>query len=237
MRLETQYKNKKLEFEVSYRNRRTLAIQISPMEKIMVFSPIGLSEDYIIEKVRSKGAWIIKKLAEFANSDFLPQKKQFLTGESFLYLGKTHKLNVLLNRNIARPKVELIQNNIIIFSPLKEPEILREALQKWYKKEAKEIILKKVEFFRKICNADPSLVKIKEQKRRWGSCSSKGNIYFNWRIVMAPEKVIDYIVVHEISHIIHKNHSPVFYRQIESILPDYKNCRKWLKDFGINMDI
>ncbi|MHB1347450.1 MAG: M48 family metallopeptidase [Candidatus Humimicrobiaceae bacterium] len=237
MQLETYYKNKKLEFEVSYRNRRTLAIQISPMEKIMVFSPAGLSEDCIIEKVRSKGEWIIKKLAEFANSDFLPQKRQFLTGESFLYLGKTHKLNVLLNRNITRPKVELLQNNIIIFSPLKEPEILREALQKWYKKEAKEIILKKVEFFRKICNSDPSLIKIKEQKRRWGSCSSKGNIYFNWRIVMAPERVIDYIVVHEISHLVHKNHSPVFYKQIESILPDYKKSRKWLKDFGIRMDI
>jgi predicted metal-dependent hydrolase len=237
MRLETQYENKKLEFEVSYRNRRTLVIQVEPMEKILVLSPNGLSEAYIMEKVRSKGAWILKKLAEFAKIGFLPLKKQFITGESFLYLGRNYKLQVLLNSNIVRPKVELTENNIFIFSPLKEQAILREALQKWYKKEAKNIILKKVEYFRKICMADPAQIKIKEQKRRWGSCSSKGNIYFNWRIIMAPDQVIDYIVVHEISHLIHRNHSPIFYKLVESIMPDYKKRRKWLKDFGLMMDI
>jgi len=237
MRLEIQYENKKLGFEVSYRNRRTLAIQVSPMEKIQVFSPNGLSEDYIIEKVRSKGSWILKKFAEFKEAGFLPFKKQFVTGESFLYLGKILWLHVLLNSDLARPKIELTQNNIFICSPSKEQELIRESLRKWYKEEAKKIILKKVEHFSKICAANPLEVKIKEQKRRWGSCSFRGNIYFNWRIIMAPDQVIDYIVVHEIAHLIHKNHSPVFYKMVESILPDYKKRRKWLKDYGIRLDI
>lgn len=237
MRLETQYENRKLEFEVSYRNRKTLAIQVSPMEKILVFSPNGLSKDYIIEKVRSKGSWILKKLAEFKEAGFLPLQKQFVTGESFLYLGKNYILHILLDRNLARPKVELTQYNISVFSPSKEQDLIRESLIKWYKEEAKNIILKKVEYFREICAANPSEVKIKEQKRRWGSCSSRGNVYFNWRIIMAPDQVIDYIVVHEIAHLIHRNHSPVFYRCVEAILPDYKKRRKWLKDFGLRMDI
>jgi len=237
MRLETQYDNKKLEFEVSYRKRRTLVIQMEPMEKILVLSPIGLSEDYIMEKVRSKGGWILKKLAQFKEIGFLPLKKRFVTGELFLHLGRNYKLQVLLNRNIVRPRVELAKDNIFIFSPLKEQEILRAALQKWYKKEAKKIILKKVEYFKKIFMVEPAEIKIKEQKRRWGSCSSKGNIYFNWRIIMAPDQVIDYIVVHEIAHLIHRNHSPIFYKLVESIMPDYKKRKKWLKDFGIRMDI
>jgi len=237
MRLETQYDNKKLEFEVRYGKRRTLVIQMEPMEKILVLSPIGLSEDYIIERVLSKGEWILKKLAAFKDAGFLPSKKQFVAGELFLYLGRNYKLHVLLNRNIVRPKVELAQNNIFIFSPLKEQEILRAALQKWFKKEANKIILQKVEYFKKILMAEPAQIKIKEQKRRWGSCSSRGNIYFNWRIIMAPDQVIDYIVVHEIAHLIHRNHSPIFYRLIESIMPDYKTRKKWLKDFGIRMDI
>src|SRR5680860_1220485 len=108
MRLETLYDNRILEFEVSYRKRRTLVIQMEPMEKILVLSPIGLSEEYIIEKVLSKGKWISKKLAAFKDAGPLPLKKKFVTGELFLYIGKNYKLHVLLTRNIVRPKVEMI---------------------------------------------------------------------------------------------------------------------------------
>ena len=237
MKLETNYKDRKLEIEISYRKRRTLVIQMEPMDKILVLSPIGLSEQYIIEKVLSKGEWILKKLAAFKKTGFLPAKKEFATGELFLYLGGNYKLFVLLKPGITRPIVELSQNNIFIFTPLKKHEILRTSLVKWYKKEAEKIIFKKVQYFKKILLAEPAQIKIKEQKRRWGSCSSRGNIYFNWRIVMAPESVIDYVVVHEIAHLIHANHSPVFYKLVESILPDYKTRKKWLKDFGATIEI
>ena len=237
MILAAQYDNRKLEFEVHYRKRKTLVIQMEPMEKILVLSPIGLSEEYIIEKVLSKGKWILKKLAAFKEAGPLPLKKQLVSGELFLYLGKNYKLHVLLNRNIVRPKIELVQNNIFIFSPLKDQEILRAALQKWYKKEASKIISQRIEYFKKILMVKPSQIKIKEQQRRWGSCSSKGSIYFNWRIIMAPQQIIDYIIVHEMAHLIHRNHSPLFYKLIESVLPDYKARKKWLQDFGIKLDI
>ncbi|MFH1781264.1 MAG: M48 family metallopeptidase, partial [Patescibacteria group bacterium] len=77
----------------------------------------------------------------------------------------------------------------------------------------------------------------KEQKKRWGSCSSRGSIYFNWRVIMAPPLVIDYIIVHEMSHLIHRNHSPKFWKQVELILPDYKVRKKWLRDHGDRMDL
>ncbi|MCK5254807.1 MAG: M48 family metallopeptidase, partial [Deltaproteobacteria bacterium] len=83
----------------------------------------------------------------------------------------------------------------------------------------------------------PRIVKVKEQKRRWGSCTAKGNLYFNWRCVMAPSAVIDYIVVHEMSHLAIPNHSKRFWQKVGSVLPDYKKRRKWLKDNGLRLDI
>ena len=75
-------------------------------------------------------------------------------------------------------------------------------------------------------------ISIREQKTRWGSCSSKGNLNFNWRLIFAPEAVLDYVVVHELAHRKEMNHSPAFYTVVESVLPDYQKARKWLKDNG-----
>lgn len=237
MRLSTKYGEKTIEFEVSYRNRRTLAIQVEPLEKILVISPVGLSEDYLKEKVRSKGKWIVNKLLEFKDMGYIPFKKEFVNGEAFLYSGRNYSLHILLNSNIIRPKVELSDSKILITSPSKDQEILKTALQKWYKKEASKLVMKRVDFYKPKFKAAPKEIKVKEQKRRWGSCTSKGNIYFNWRIIMAPSPVLDYIVVHEMSHLIQRNHSPGFWKLVEFIIPDYKDRKKWLRNYGVRMDL
>ena len=94
-----------------------------------------------------------------------------------------------------------------------------------------------MEFFIPKFSIEPRQVKIKEQKKRWGSCTYKGDLLFNWRAVIAPSPVIDYIIVHEMSHLVHKNHSSKFWKLVESILPDYRGRRKWLKDYGVRMDL
>ncbi|TET07215.1 MAG: M48 family peptidase [Candidatus Atribacteria bacterium] len=99
------------------------------------------------------------------------------------------------------------------------------------------IIDKRVNFYIPKIEEELNQVKIKEQKKRWGSCTAKGNIYFNWRTIMAPSNVIDYIVVHELCHLAYSNHSKKFWDKVESILPDYKERRKWLKKYGIRMDL
>ncbi len=237
MKLSTQYGNKTIEFEVSYRDRKTLAISITPPDRILVMSPIGLGEDLIKEKVKSKGKWIIKKILDFKDLGYTPLKREFVNGESFMYLGRNYLLDITIDKGLIRPKVQLLDKRLEVASPTKDENILRKALEKWYRREAKKVINKRVNFYKPKFSIEPREVKIKEQKKRWGSCSSNGNLLFNFRIVMAPSSVIDYIVVHEMSHLIHKNHSAAFWSLVENILPDYKERRKWLKDYGVRMDL
>jgi predicted metal-dependent hydrolase len=237
MKLSTQYGNRKIEFEIEYRNRKTLAIQVEPIDKVLVLSPRGLSEEIIKEKVKSKAKWILKKLLHFKDMGYIQFNREFVNSEAFMYLGRNYLLQLLLNENLYKPVVKLSDGKLNISTPTKDQTILKNTLQKWYKREAKKIILKRLEFYKLKFSIEPGIIKIKEQKKRWGSCSSKGNIYFNWRTVMAPSPVIDYIIVHEMSHLIHKNHSPKFWESVETILPDYKARRKWLRDYGVRMDL
>jgi len=220
MKLSTQYGNKKIEFELEYRNRKTLAIQVKPIDKVLVLSPKGLSEHIIKEKVKSKGKWILKKLLDFKDIGYIPFNREFADGEAFMYLGRNYLLQLFLNSSLPRLKVKLSDGILIIYTPTKDPAIL-----------------KRIEYYKTKCRIGPAKIKIKEQKRRWGSCSSRGSIYFNWRIIMAPPLVVDYVIVHEMSHLINRNHSPKFWKQVESILPDYKARKTWLRDHGVRMNL
>jgi predicted metal-dependent hydrolase len=237
MKLSTQYGNKKIDFEVTYRDRKTLEIRVEPPDKIQVISPKGLKDGVIKEKVKTKGKWIIGKLLDFKDTGHIPFEREFVNGESFMYLGRNYLLKIYIENKLSRPKVELLDGKFQITSPTKDQNILKKALEKWYRREAEKIIINRVEFYKNKFNIEPRQVKIKQQKTRWGSCTSKGDLLFNWRTIMAPSPVIDYIIVHELSHLVNKNHSSKFWKSVESILPDYKDRKKWLKDYGIRMDL
>lgn len=97
---------------------------------------------------------------------------------------------------------------------------------------ARDIFTRKTEYYARIMGISYGRIAIREQKTRWGSCSSKGNLNFNWRLILAPEEVLDYVVVHELAHRREMNHSKAFYAIVESVLPDYRQARKWLKENG-----
>ena len=97
---------------------------------------------------------------------------------------------------------------------------------------ARDIFTRKTEYYARIMGVSYGRISIREQKTRWGSCSSKGNLNFNWRLILAPEEVLDYVVVHELAHRREMNHSKAFYAIVESVLPDYRAARKWLCDKG-----
>lgn len=237
MKLSTQYGNKKIEFELEYRNRKTLAIQVKPIDEILVLSPKGLSEYIIKEKVKSKGRWILKKLLDFKDVGYIPFNRKFADGEIFMYLGRNYFLQLFFDSSLTKLKVKPSDGILIIYAPTKDSAILKKLMERWYIKEAEKLILKRIEYYKTKFSVRPAKIKIKEQKRRWGSCSSRGNIYFNWRMIMAPPLVIDYIIVHEMSHLVHRNHSPKFWKQVETILSDYKVRKKWLKDNGTRMNL
>lgn len=112
------------------------------------------------------------------------------------------------------------------------PPPLSDSERRRYMEMARDIFTRKTAYYASIMNVTYGRISIREQKTRWGSCSSKGNLNFNWRLIFAPEEVLDYIVVHELAHRKEMNHSPAFYRIVESVLPDYKKEQKWLREHG-----
>lgn len=153
-------------------------------------------------------------------------------GDILFYLGEKRVLNVMREPR-TRARVKCVMDRILMWVPYEADfGYKRECLEKWYRKEALFVISEKAEEFAKLLSVHFKDIRIKDQKSRWGSCSSKGNLNFNWRIIMAPEPVCDYVVIHELCHLVFMDHSVNFWNLVESICPDYRQYKKWLKENG-----
>lgn len=236
MRLSIIYKETTIEFNVRYRDRRTFSIQIEPPDRILVISPIGLSIEVIKDKVWEKGNWILKKLQEFSDIGYRDQDRKFITGEPLMYLGKNYPLKIIKNKRKI-PKVFFLNDKFYLEAQDPDQDRMRRAMEKWYRKEATRVIEGRIDHYTHKLGKGPKTFKVKQQKRRWGSCTSRGDIYFNWRIIMAPPGVVDYLVVHELCHLVYSDHSRRFWQKVGSVLGDYKERRKWLRKYGIIMDL
>lgn len=237
MRLAFEYGTKTIAFEVEFRQRKTLEISIEPPDIIRVVAPIGTSEDDIIKKVKSKANWIVQRLFEYKNMKYIKIHKELVNGESFMYLGRNYSLQIIIDQSEAKPEVKLHQGKFYITANTSNEMILRMALQEWYREKALEKIKKRIIYFQPYFKMEPSDIVVKEQQKRWGSCTSNNKLLFNWRCVMAPAPVLDYIVVHEMCHMVHMNHSKEYWNLVESIIPDYKERKEWLRNNGVRMDL
>lgn len=111
-------------------------------------------------------------------------------------------------------------------------EVQRQYMEKRYREAAKEYISKRVDYYIPLTGGSYERITIRDQKTRWGSCSSQGTLSFNWRLMLAPPAVLDYVVVHELCHLTYMNHSREFWQAVERVMPDYKEYRRWLKEHG-----
>lgn len=120
------------------------------------------------------------------------------------------------------------------YEELYTPAELRrlQVLEKRYRNSARKVFTKRVEFYHKVTGGTYTSITIRDQKSRWGSCSSRGTLSFNYRLVFAPPAVLDYVVVHELCHLTHMNHSKDFWNMVASVMPDYKTYKNWLKEHG-----
>ncbi|MGL5313289.1 MAG: M48 family metallopeptidase [Peptostreptococcaceae bacterium] len=232
--LELDYKETIIKAILIYRERKNITIEIKPKDKIKIISPLNIPRKNIEQLVINKGDWILKKLDEYKNMDDFNVEKEYKNGEKFYYLGKEYTLVInKVNNNRLNPQVYIENNNIIIKTYNIDEEYIKENLKKWYKKESERVILDRLQRCREyspiMMKLNPRSIKVKEQKKRWGSCTSKRDIYINSKIVMARPSSIDYILIHEFSHLVHMNHSKDFYNLVESIMPEYKKEEKWLK--------
>lgn len=238
MRYNIKYGTKDIEFRVEYRERKTMSISVEPPKDITVVAPIGMNEDEIKEAVKSKGAWIVQKLFEFKNIEAKKVNREFVNGESFMYLGRNYSLQIHINEDLHNTsEVKLFRGKFHVYVNKKSDELISKALKGWYREKTEEQILKRIKYYQKFFNKKPTAIKVKEQKKRWGSCTANNELLFNWRCVMAKATALDYIIVHEMCHMYYKNHSQEFWDLVASVMSDYEVRKEWLRDYGIRMDV
>lgn len=237
MKLKYEYKNQIIEFDLIYRKIKTMAIQIKPPKEIRVLAPSGLSKLEILHAVEKKSDWIVKKLAYYENIDYEIAVKKFSAGEIFKYLGRDYILRINLDRKCGKTKIILDDDYIIITINEMNVEKMKTAMEIWYREKAEKVIKERVAYFQKYIEVKPCKVRIKTQKRRWGSCTSNRDMYFNWKLAMAPIDIIDYVVLHEMSHLVHMNHSAEFWDFLLKLMPDYKIRKDWLKKNGFRLEM
>ena len=237
MKLELMYGTTNIAFDVIFKNRKTMEIAVEPPNSITVTAPIGTKEEEILKKVESKGIWIIQKIYSFKHMQYRHIEREFVNGESFMYLGRNYSLQIEVDLTVKKSEVKLYRGKFIVKSSDKYEENIRKAIELWYRNKSEQIIGDRIKYYSRFFNEMPTAIKIKEQKKRWGSCTSKNELLFNWRCIMAKSNALDYIVVHEMCHMYHKNHSKEFWGLVASVLPDYEIRKEWLKNYGVRMDL
>lgn len=195
---------------------------------VTITVPKLLATERIEQILKDKRQWVMDKIAlhdELTTSG----DKEFISGEAMPYLGRHYRLKV--HAGNFEP-VKLVQGRLVVTVPMgsARPNLVREALVGWYKRHALLKLKEKVRRYAKVMNVSPKSVNIKTFKSRWGSCNPKGDLDFNWIIMMAPNRVVDYVVIHELSHLKQLDHSPLFWREVERVMPDYMEYKLWLKE-------
>ena len=206
--------------------RKTLSLTINENAELIIRAPKRLSVEKIQDFINEKENWINRKKRLIEN-----QIKDVTSNHNkLLYLGNLFPINVEQNasKELFFTGEEFIANSI-------EPDSLSLSIKKWYKNKFKEIALPRVAYFANKHNLMVNQVRIKNQKTMWGSCSSKNNINLNYLLLMAPMGVIDYVIVHELVHTIHRNHSTDFWDSVESIMPEFQEHKRWLKKNGYKL--
>lgn len=230
------HKNREIKFNIIYRKRKTMSLEIKKDGIINVIAPNGLDKTFIVDKVKNKSDWIIKKLDEIEVLNNNRYIRSYESGDIFLYLGNEYILEVLVDKSTIGTSVSLEDNKLIVRSNSNNKDVIQRDLKNWYTDETLGIVKERINYYNPFFEDTVTSIKIKDQKSRWASCTYKNEILFNLRCSMMPIQIIDYIVVHEMCHMEHRNHSKDFYLAVERILPDYKQRVKWLKNNGIRMN-
>lgn len=214
--------------EVIRTNRRKSADIRVEEGAVSIVVPVNTSAEKIDQLLVTKRQWIKEKIA--LQRELNPASTtQYVSGEAFSYLGRNYRLKVETG-NFA--PVKLLNGRLVVTVPSgsEQPHMIRNALVRWYKRQAEQKLTEKVERFAPMVGVEPAGVGIRTFKSRWGSCTAKGKLEFNWLIMMAPNRMVDYVVIHELCHLIRHDHSPEFWREMARVMPEYQRCREWLRE-------
>ena len=200
---------------------------------VKVTVPKNLSDERIEELIKGRTLWIKQKLALQATA-IISKPKEYVDGEAFAYLGRNYRLKYAKG---VEESVKLKSGylNVTTKNGKRNSEHIKVAIEQWYRTKALSRLIDKTRRYSAILKVEPTSINLKDYKAMWGSCSPKGVVSYNWRIILAPHKIVDYIVVHELCHLIEPNHSSKYWKQVMSVIPDYENSKEWLKNNGSSL--
>ncbi len=206
--------------------RKTAEIRVRA-GAVSILVPALVSVKKIDELLEKKQRWIVEKIA-LQHQIIPPAVKKYVSGEMFRYLGDDYRLQV---KSGPFAPVKLTNEMLVVCVPggSSQPGVVRNTLLRWYEQQAQIQLAEKVHRLAPRVGAQPTSIEIKTFKARWGSCSIKGKLQFNWLIILAPDHVVDYVVVHELCHLLQHNHSAAYWREVERVMPEYREYREWLK--------
>lgn len=226
-----QYGSVLIIYDVEFVQRKTLGILVNPDGSVLLKSPVNATLEQIRNKVHKRADWILRQRRFFASLGIPTTKRKYVSGESHLYLGRQYMLRVI------KSDVNAVhyQNNIIEIEcrHKKDAGIL---LQTWYRKRANikfmEYSTHIVERF-SVYGVQPQLISIKNMDRRWGYCTISGEIFLNPQLICAPRACIEYVIIHEMCHLVHRNHTKDFYALLEKEMPHWEKWKTMLEKMMI----
>jgi hypothetical protein len=210
--------------EIIRRKRKTIALVIQPDGRLVVRAPQHATQAQIDAAVREHSQWIAKKRAQLRQTPPAPPPARFVEGERFRYLGQTYPLAI-----VERQRPALLFSDGFFMARRALPRAAQ-VFQAWYRAQAAGWIGARLGQLASLHGFRYQRVRISSARTRWGSCSPRGVLSFTWRLVLAPPDVIDYVIVHELAHLEINNHSAQFWARVKSLMPDYAQQRKWLKE-------
>ena len=215
----------------STRRRKTVTVSVDALGGVLVAAPTGFPTSDLDAMVRRKAAWIRMKLSGVESRHTPPGTREFVSGESVLYLGRHYRLRVCPGSG-GSAKLHGRWLNVPVGEGEGQQDRVRAALSSWLRLRAEERLPERVDAWRLKVGVPMPPVLVAGQSKRWGSCDRRGTVRLNWRIVQAPMRLVDYVVVHELVHLLHHGHGREYWQAVGRVMPDYERRRRELREIG-----
>lgn len=210
--------------------RRSIGLRIDD-RGLTVSMPLRASEKWLHTVLNEKADWVVEKLGNWQSKK--PAATEWLDGEKLAFRGEAFTLRIIPSLFNSPPQIRGEQLHIHVVDTTDEIKI-EKVVTLWYRREAERVFQECVAHYAPLMHVAPKLIKLSSAKTQWGSCTSRGVVRLNWQLVKMPLHLIDYVVIHELAHLVEMNHSAAFWRVVESACPDYAQCRAELRRYGIS---
>lgn len=210
-------------------SRKNSALLVVKQGNVSVRVSKNFSIKRIQQFIEKQHTWIANQVKQ-QQQNLLAHKKHYVDGEQFDYLGKKYPLKITTDIS-CQPRLHESYLEIFL-KDAQDKDSVRQILRQWYEQQATQLICEKVTHYEKKIGVAHTSIRFRDYKSRWGACSNQSALSFNWRLIMAPNFVIDYVVIHELCHLIHQNHAPAFWREVERFMPEYQTAKRWLNKHG-----